>query len=219
MKIRQMFSLFLLFFSFTSVGYAEFSNLSKVSDFKGGLDEVAINRCNAAMESTCSIKDGLESYLQCAEKAFGGDKQCKQNLALLKNERGFFDIINLYGNVAVVKAKVYAADHSDNYFMVDKKGEFVRLTAEVDLKKSPMYQKVSKQFKAVELWPTATTLPTVEILKEGKTRVIFPQLLLNGCHACEQAGIARIAYLFLADGTYLGAELVDIIPTTVQQQA
>lgn len=219
MKLSQVFSLLFLSFAIITSTYADDTDVSDIPSFMGGIDEVVVNRCNAEMDTVCHVNDGLVQYLECAKKTFA-NSQCDQNAAFLEEERGFFDVINQYGNVSVVKAKVYAADHSEDFFMVDKKGELVQLVTKVDLTKSPHYHKLSQQFKSIELMPSATSMPQVEILaKDGTTRVVFSQLLLNGCHSCEQVGIARIAYDFSVKGEFLGVQLIEIIPTNVPHQA
>ena len=52
------------------------------------------------------------------------------------------------------------------------------------------------------------TLACGQALPGGGQRFIFSFVLLNGCHACEVAGYARVAFDFSPAGKFLGTKLL-----------
>ena len=48
----------------------------------------------------------------------------------------------------------------------------------------------------------------MQALPGGGQRFIFSFVLLNGCHACELAGHAQVAFDFSAAGRFLGTKLL-----------
>ncbi|HYZ91983.1 MAG TPA: hypothetical protein VFA34_06260 [Actinomycetota bacterium] len=59
------------------------------------------------------------------------------------------------------------------------------------------------------LWETDEVFERVD-RKQGKIRFVFQWSLKDGCHACDTGYRARVALEFGGDGTYLGAEPLDI---------
>lgn len=201
-----------VYLSFLSFSAYAVDSVVLLEAFKGGLDEEDIERCSSEIIGFCETSDSFKSYLDCSKSHMQALPYCKQNLALLNEKMGVFKVIKHYGSVYLVNADVLAADHSEEYFMIDKQGELVDLTSNLDMKKIEDFDIIAKKYPKVSLWPTAYANPKVETQKDGKVRLIFQQLLLNGCFACEQVGIAHVAYDFSATGKYLGARVIELDP-------
>lgn len=186
-------------------------NVVVVDAFKGGLDEEDIDRCTTEVIGYCESSESFKSYLDCAKKHMETLPYCKQNLALMNAKDGVFKTIKRHGSVYLVNADVMGADHSEDYYMIGKQGDLVTLSSLLNIQHLPNYTEVEKKYPKVSLWPTAYALPKVEVTDNGNVRFVFQQLLLNGCFACEQVGIVRIAYDFTPDGRYKGAKALELI--------
>lgn len=216
MKKSLLFLGLVIFVSSTAIAAPE--NVQIIDSFKGGLNIDLINQCNEKVESLCNQDDqSIMQYMQCTKKTMQDLDYCQQNLAFLNATSGYFENIKQYDNIAVINAMVIAADHSEAYFIVDSQGELVSPTDALDLKQADNYAQIAAKFNRVMLWPIPYTFPSVKKLDDGGQRVVFQQLLLNGCHACEQAGIAKVAYDFSPDGHYTGISLLELIPANPQE--
>jgi predicted secreted protein len=82
-----------------------------------------------------------------------------------------------------------------------------------DLKKDPGYHRLKRKYPAVTLWHgdrSDTEYPLEERTPEGGQRFIVRYRLLNGCHACELAGMVRYAFTFDRTGQFLGTTCLGI---------
>lgn len=84
--------------------------------------------------------------------------------------------------------------------------DFVHLK-HIDIRKDPLYPAIARKFPRVELWGHAD-FKALQALPGGGQRFIFSFVLLNGCHACEVAGYAQVAFDFSAAGRFLGTKLL-----------
>jgi len=84
--------------------------------------------------------------------------------------------------------------------------DFVHLK-HIDIRKDPLYPAIARKFPRVEPWGHAD-FKAVQALPGGGQRFIFSFVLLNGCHACEVAGYAQVAFDFSAAGGFLGTKLL-----------
>lgn len=75
----------------------------------------------------------------------------------------------------------------------------------------PQYAALLAQYPNLMLWPGATS-PEVATLANGTQRFIFLYPLLDGCHACDQLGWARLAFDFDANGIFQGITHLDPLP-------
>lgn len=85
------------------------------------------------------------------------------------------------------------------------------LSAE-NLKKDPSYRRLAKKFPALSLWygdRSEREYPLMERTPEGGQRFVVRYRLLNGCHACELAGLARYAFDFDRSGKFTGTTFLE----------
>jgi hypothetical protein len=184
-----------------------------ISSFIGGLKEQNIRDCEKKMQHACKNISVFKTK-ECFTPLMTKEKTCQQNLAFLNEEAGFFKTIKNYGPAQVVHAQVIAADHSENYFIVTHSGELIvplRMGAEIKLSSNKNYHQILKKYpQAKELFGEILGFPKSIKLTQHRTRLIFKQYLLNGCWACEKAGIAEVGYDIDAKGKFLGMRLIHL---------
>jgi hypothetical protein len=79
----------------------------------------------------------------------------------------------------------------------------------IDLTKHPKYSAIIKKYPRAELWFEGN-LEKMVITSDGGQRFIWRHRILNGCHACEIAGTATVAYDFDKNGKYKGVHLLGL---------
>lgn len=87
----------------------------------------------------------------------------------------------------------------------------------IDITKDPLYPSILEKFPQAELWAHAI-LNEMKQSPQGGQRFIFTMVLLNGCHACEKAGYAVIAYDFDSSGTFQGTSLIKLLEAEQQER-
>lgn len=92
------------------------------------------------------------------------------------------------------------------------------LSRNLAIQKDPVYSSLATQFPEI-MMDTVTSFETAQQLSSGGQRFIFRSLLLNGCRACEQIGIAHIALDFDGMGKFLGIRLLSIEPLSKENPA
>lgn len=88
------------------------------------------------------------------------------------------------------------------------------LSDPLDISKKPNYAKIKRDFPNVTLWGSSASLQSSKVRPNGGQRFVFSYNLLNGCHACEIAGSADIAFDFDAQGKFKGVSLLKLIPAS-----
>jgi hypothetical protein len=78
------------------------------------------------------------------------------------------------------------------------------------LEQDPNYIHLKNKYPDIALWTGDRTRVDVEHLKAGKLRIIVPYRLVKGCRACENIGIARIAFEFDRAGKFKGRKLMEV---------
>ena len=125
----------------------------------------------------------------------------------LFKEMGTVDVAEVTGPVL--------NDPATSYFIlvngIPRIIELLDKARNVDLKKDRHYQSFSKKFPKIMLWASHHDFEKMESLPQGGQRFIFKFLMLNGCHACEIAGWARIAFDFDQSGRLAATNLIGLI--------
>lgn len=124
-----------------------------------------------------------------------------------------------FGKITVIHASVTGADHSDAYFILAKNrvinvDDYANLS-QLNIKSQAGYSALAQRYPNIGVWPGNHTMPTSTALAGGITQLVFTYSLLNGCHACELAGIANVGYNFDQDGNYLGEQLISLSPPPI----
>ena len=83
----------------------------------------------------------------------------------------------------------------------------------IDLTTDKQYEEIVFGFPRVELWPGDRWEADCAIpgsTQDGRQRFLVMYRLLNGCHACELLGSARVAFDFDSAGKFRGTELLGV---------
>ena len=87
------------------------------------------------------------------------------------------------------------------------------------LKQSPQFQDLLAQFPQASLFPgdrDGTTWPNTQQGSNNGLQFIVGYPLLNGCHACTNAGFALFTWNFDATGKFLGTTFMGLTPAPLK---
>lgn len=79
----------------------------------------------------------------------------------------------------------------------------------------PMYAALKSAYPNLMFWGSGPKQELVSTAPGGGQRFIFDYLMLDGCHACATVAVARIAFDFAPDGTYLSTTQLGLAPAPV----
>ena len=79
----------------------------------------------------------------------------------------------------------------------------------LNLKKDPRFTALLRKYARADIWPDGAFVAMQQLTDEGQ-RFIWKHKLLNGCRACEFAGLAVVAYDFDRHGRFCGVKLLTI---------
>lgn len=114
----------------------------------------------------------------------------------------------------------FRANENNGCYLVDGAPPVIdvddfEITRKIELSRDGFYQEIASGFPKVELWPGDRWSPDCIVpgtTQDGKQRFLVTYRLLNGCHACELLGSARVAFDFDRNGTFLGTGLLGVEP-------
>lgn len=72
-----------------------------------------------------------------------------------------------------------------------------------DLQRAPEYRQIQRRFAQLRLSANTPRFEQMSRDAAGGQLFLFEIPLVNGCHACTTNYVARVAYYFAADGTYI----------------
>jgi hypothetical protein len=93
--------------------------------------------------------------------------------------------------------------------------EDLKLLDRKTMEQSPQFQDLKNQFPKVDVWPgdrDGKIWPNAQAGANGGTQFVVSYPLINGCHACQRAGLAIFTWNFGADGKFLGTSFVGMTP-------
>lgn len=194
--------------------------ITNVPEFKEGLKKEAVWEMSPKDMRPCNEKNTPEDYLDCVIAHMQKEKASDQAIAMMKLSRGWITDYKKFGNITVAHVAVPAADHSDAYYLINDSGDVINvddaaILTTIDIKKSSNYSEIAKRFPNISLWPGNHQYPTFNQLPGGIQQLVFHYPLLNGCHACELAGFAEIAFNFDSDGRFISTQLLGLHHSTV----
>ncbi len=192
-------------------------------EFAGGIKPDAIMSKPLTKDETnqCLQATNPNDYQSCILTTMQKHNASAQAIAFNKYSRGWIKDFKTYGKITVIYAAIPGADYSDGYFIINNQGSIINvddyaILSEIDITKNPHYKEIIQRFPSASLWPgNHQSFPDVATSPENSPRFIFTYSLLNGCHACEIAGTAKIAFDFDNGGQFINAQLVDLIPVPV----
>lgn len=186
--------------------------ISQYPELEKGLKINSMTKCRDRITSACHMHKKMLQLLTCARETMKPNAFCKQNFVLLQDQHALVKSVSALGNIGVIYAKLLATEHREGYFLVDGDGKVIQPSGHLNLKGAKNYAKLKSQYAKLELWPEVVSPPSYRQLANGTQEIIFKQLVLNGCHTCEQVGIATVIYSFDADGKYYATTVQSITP-------
>ncbi|HEY6324441.1 MAG TPA: hypothetical protein VJA16_23090 [Thermoanaerobaculia bacterium] len=174
-----------------------------------------IQACGAARAGATDSKF-VACVVAVLEQA-GASPEATAVAALLEGE-GYLDSFRKMGKVDLASA-AYPIRANDNgeYLLVNGTPRVVRVGdpdnwKRIDIRKDPLYPALVRKYPRLELWGAAD-FKAMQRLAGGGQRFVFSYVLLNGCHACEVGGYARVAFDFSSAGVFSGTKLLRLSKT------
>jgi hypothetical protein len=162
------------------------------------------------MQEVCS-SGGVECVASFMRRA-GASPQAIAFTRLLKDE-GYMTSFSEMGKVDLVSVFYpFRANTNDAILLVNGTPQVIDLEdldklGKIDIRRDPLYPSLARRFPEIELWGNPQ-FETSQRIPTGGQRIIIKYVLLNGCHACEIAGYAHIAFDFDSTGTFRGLRLL-----------
>lgn len=186
----------------------------------GGLDIPSFMQCKQIYMSQCRNQDDPTKLEACTKKII--QPHCKPFLAFAKatsmSPKDDVDVIKHYKQLNLIHVTRFGANYPGVYYTLGTNGTLVDLifgpqTQVLDIRKDLHYPEIVTRYPKVMLFSIVDKLPKTEPTEDGKgIRLILRFQLLNGCHACEQAGYANVAYDFSESGTLLSTSIQSMEP-------
>jgi len=180
-----------------------------------------------------------KAHAACDKSSHPGDGQCMiDQMAkagapaaavsftreLHKQSHGEFGIMTGFQNQSPVSFAwvMYPLRANTNYGLLLVNGrppiinvEDLKLLDRKTMEKSSQFQDLKNQFPKVDVWPgdrDGKIWPNSQAGPSGGTQFVVGYPLLNGCHACERAGLAIFTWNFDAKGKFLGTTFLGMTP-------
>ncbi len=189
-------------------------------EFAGGIKPDAIMSKPLSKDETnqCMQATNPDDYQSCILTDMQKHNASVQAVAFNKYSRGWIKDFKTNGKLTVIYATIPGADYSDGYFIINDQGAIINvddyaILSQIDITKNAHYKEIIQHYPSASLWPgNHQSFPDVTTSPENSPRFVFTYSLLNGCHACEIAGTAKIGFDFDNDGEFINAQLIDLIP-------
>ncbi len=163
-----------------------------------------------------SCAHGGECFVKKMIKAGASPSSVNFTRTLMKNDFPFCYMKSFQemGQVDYVMIDCPFMNSPEHALLVNGKPSIVqpgdsKYLRKIDLKKHPKYSAIIKRYPQAELWFEGNLEKMVKTA-DGGQRFIWRHRILNGCHACENAGTATIAYDFDKNGKYKGVKLLEL---------
>jgi hypothetical protein len=194
--------------------------LINLPEFQGGIQPIAVWQIPDKLHEQCNQVISPDDYLDCMITGMQKANASQQAIAMMKFSRGTIIDYKKMGSVTVVRVAVPAADHSEEFYILNNNGDVIdvddqAILSGIDISKAPTYQAILQKYPSVSLWPGNHQYPVENDLPNSITQLVFTYSLLNGCMACELAGIAKVALNFDNTGVFQGAQLLALDPPPI----
>jgi hypothetical protein len=189
----------------------------------GGIEQSNFIRCARLGTSVCTQASDDQQFQYCLSR-LQNQPACQKFLSFARTigygSRDNVDLVQHFpqANMDLIHVVHIGANYPGEYFALSYNGNLVNITSgeqtqAINISKDVRYQEIVQSYPHVGIWPALVgTPPTVEPTPEGNgLRLIFRYPLLNGCHACEKAGYANVAYDFSQEGELTGVYLISLV--------
>ena len=187
--------------------------VNQYPELEHGLKLKNIKKCQKQVGVDCQHHEKLSQLLNCAHATMQNKPYCQQNVIFLDEQKALIKSVSSLGNIGLIYAKILSAENKNSYFMVDVSGQIIKPTGYLNLKHARNFKLLKQKYSKIELWRQVVNPPRYQSLANGEQQLIFKQILLNGCHGCEQVGIATVVYQFTKDGLFKGTKVTELTPS------
>lgn len=156
-----------------------------------------------------------ENWEACLQTVMANDGASMAAVAFVQrmNGQGYLYRFEEHGRVdAGILVIPFAANDNGQWLLLNGIPAVfeVRSSSSLDISQHPDYRRLAALFPQVIPWEGDNQFEGVSPLEGGGQRFVFTYPLVNGCHACDMLGVARVAFDFAPDGAFLGNSLVRI---------
>lgn len=194
---------------------------TSLPEFWGGINPATVYTKQNAMKifQQCSSQaSNPGDYQNCLVDTMQTQHATPQAIAFLKYATGWITEYKVYNKLIVVHAFTPAADHDDAYFIMNNYGDIVNVDDPtflnaIDIRSDSHYHDIIQHFPSAALFPgNHQGFPEYTVSDQNSPRFVFTYSVLNGCHACEVAATAKIAFDFDNSGQLIGVSLLSLTP-------
>lgn len=190
--------------------------------FSGGLDTPHFLQCKQTGMNLCGTSKDAKAFSTCLK---GGHLSgCDQFIAFATmvgmSPKDDIDVIKHYKQLDLLHLIRFGANYPGAYYAIGLNGNLIDLIfgphmQKLDIQKDIHYPEVVRRYPNVALFSIVDKFPTVQNLPDGAgLQLVFHFQLLNGCHACERAGYANVAYRFSELGALQSVAVQSIEPAS-----
>lgn len=171
-----------------------------------------------AMMEACLYGEGSETCILSTMRAHGASSQAIAIAEQLEG-RGYLIEFEEMGRIDRATA-FYPGRANDNWdpLLVNGTPTIVEVPWAVqgDVRTDPTYAALARRYSQMIMWNGDNHFEGMEARPNGGQRFVFGFNLVDGCHACEVLGVARVAFDFDETGRFLGRSF---LPPETQEQA
>jgi len=188
--------------------------------FADGLDITHFMECKQTSQNLCGNAKDPSEFATCLKR--NQTPICNQFVAFATrvgmSSKDDVDLIKHYQPLDLLHLVRFGANYPGVYYTIGMNGDIVDLIfgpqmAGLDIRKDPHYAEIATRYPRVALFSIVDKLPKVFTLPEHPgIEVILRFQLLNGCHTCEQAGYAYVAYDFSKVGALQSVTIQSMEP-------
>lgn len=189
--------------------------------FASSLDIPNFVQCKQLSLNLCRSTKDIASFATCLKR--NQQPVCKQFVAFATlvgmSPKDDIDLIKHYKQLDLIHLIRFGANYPGVYYSIGANGDIVDLifgpqTQGLDIRKDFHYPEIAARFPNVALFSIVDKLPKAQTLHgSAGLQLILRFQLLNGCHACEHAGYADIAYNFSEVGALESVSIQSMEPT------
>lgn len=211
--MKKILWTFVVILMFSHVSRAE----TVLPEFQGGFQTKAMwkvpNGVIQTMMQDCSQHArNAQDFRACQILFMQQHCASEQAIAFFKAKSAWIQDFRRYQPVTVVKSLVMAADHSEEFFIINSKGVVIdvddyNLLKTINLNSKREFKDILKRYPKATLWFGGHHFPT----PAGPSRLIFSYVIKDGCNACAIAGHAWLAFDFDTQGNFKSIKLIHLM--------
>ena len=213
-----------LILAISSLCFAAAGQAHIVPEFKGGITPAAIFSGGKAAIDHCLVA-GQHDFPGCLVEYYKNHGASKQAIKFLQLTSGYIQKIIPYGHISIILAHVMAADHTQQIYFVNTKGDFI----DPDYPSKELAAQLDRQFQTNEQYHALVKAnpmifyfnndlaPEVKQAQNGHVTVLFSYRITN-CMACAPQALGTVAFNFNRTGDLQDVQLLSVKPKTAHAE-